>query len=215
MDTKSILVSILMIGVVAMAAGAGTIAYFSDTETSTGNTFTAGIIDIAVDGQNPWNKSYAVAIDGDTLLKPCQKGWINFTIANVGNNPLEVWKHIKNVVTHENGVTEPEEAYYKEHGIPLDIGKNDIDKNITYDLIVNDAVKIPQTAGLKISDIECKWIYLGAIPVGGRMNVNQSYHLQPEVDNWAQSDKMTFTMELFAQQTTPPGPVPGPELPGG
>ena len=37
-----------MVGIIAMAAGMGTIAYFSDAETSTGNTFTAGTIDLTV-----------------------------------------------------------------------------------------------------------------------------------------------------------------------
>lgn len=45
-NTKTILMSVLMIGVVAIAAGAGTMAYFSDTETSSGNTFTAGTLDL-------------------------------------------------------------------------------------------------------------------------------------------------------------------------
>ena len=52
------MLSLLVIGVVAMAAGAGTIAYFSDTETSTGNTFTAGTLDLKVD----WNESYNGAV---------------------------------------------------------------------------------------------------------------------------------------------------------
>lgn len=43
-----------MIGVVAVAAGAGTIANFSDTETSTDNTFTAGTMDLEVDGNNDY-----------------------------------------------------------------------------------------------------------------------------------------------------------------
>ena len=44
---KQILVPIVTIGLVAMlAAGAGTFAYFTDTETSAGNNFTAGTLDL-------------------------------------------------------------------------------------------------------------------------------------------------------------------------
>jgi predicted ribosomally synthesized peptide with SipW-like signal peptide len=43
---KQTLTSLLIIGLVALTAGAGTYALFSDTETSTGNTFTAGILDL-------------------------------------------------------------------------------------------------------------------------------------------------------------------------
>lgn len=40
--------SILAIGIAAAMLGAGTFAYFSDTETSSGNTFTAGTIDLTL-----------------------------------------------------------------------------------------------------------------------------------------------------------------------
>ncbi|MBA7473073.1 hypothetical protein ES707_08407 [subsurface metagenome] len=43
---KKILIAIMTIGLVAMLAGTGIYALFSDTETSTGNTFTAGKIDL-------------------------------------------------------------------------------------------------------------------------------------------------------------------------
>lgn len=46
---KKILVSLGVIGVVGAIAVGGTIAYFSDTESSTGNTFAAGEIDLKVD----------------------------------------------------------------------------------------------------------------------------------------------------------------------
>lgn len=49
MKTKRILISLGIIGVVAAAVIGGTIAYFNDTETSTGNIFTAGSIDLKVD----------------------------------------------------------------------------------------------------------------------------------------------------------------------
>ncbi|WP_305065421.1 TasA family protein [Methanococcoides sp.] len=48
MVNKSIFLSLLLIGVVAASAGAGTWATFSDTETSAGNTFTAGTLDIGI-----------------------------------------------------------------------------------------------------------------------------------------------------------------------
>ena len=47
--TKKILISLTVIGIVAAIAVGGTIAFFSDTETSTGNTFTAGAIDLKID----------------------------------------------------------------------------------------------------------------------------------------------------------------------
>ena len=46
---KKILISLSVIAVVAVIGIGGTIAYFNDTETSTGNIFTAGSIDLKVD----------------------------------------------------------------------------------------------------------------------------------------------------------------------
>lgn len=60
---KKILVSLSVIAAVAAIAIGGTIAYFSDTETSTGNTFTAGEIDLKVD-----NTSYRSDNTGHMVL---------------------------------------------------------------------------------------------------------------------------------------------------
>lgn len=49
MDTK-ILASLMTIGIASAGLGYGTYAYFSDTETSTGNIFTAGSIDLLLNG---------------------------------------------------------------------------------------------------------------------------------------------------------------------
>ncbi len=55
MDAK-MLTAILVAGLVATMAGAGIYAYFSDTETSSGNTFTAGTLDLKVSHSStgPW-----------------------------------------------------------------------------------------------------------------------------------------------------------------
>ena len=45
---KKIILSLAIVGVVAVVTIGGTIAYFSDTETSTGNTFTAGTLDLGL-----------------------------------------------------------------------------------------------------------------------------------------------------------------------
>lgn len=52
---KKILISLSVIAVVAVIAIGGTIAYFSDTETSTGNTFMAGTLDLKVDNTCHYN----------------------------------------------------------------------------------------------------------------------------------------------------------------
>ncbi len=139
---KKIIISLGIIGVVAAAVIGGTIAYFSDTETSSGNTLTAGVIDIVVDDQNPWDKTYSETLKD---MKPSQVRYIDFTIRNsVDSNPVVVWKHIKVTETRSGYVSEPEctdqdgtwDSSNKTCDFPTNGDKNDIYNHITYDMEV-------------------------------------------------------------------------------
>ena len=57
---KKILLSLAIIAVVGAVAVGVTGAFFSDTETSTGNTFTAGAIDLKVDSEQHYNGNVCV-----------------------------------------------------------------------------------------------------------------------------------------------------------
>lgn len=71
---KKILISLSVIAAVAAIAIGGTVAFFSDTETSTGNTFTAGELDLLVDIDgviyNPLNRPIFTVTD----MKPGDDG---------------------------------------------------------------------------------------------------------------------------------------------
>ena len=215
---KKILISLSVIGVVAAIAVGGTIAYFSDTETSTGNTFTAGVIDISVDGENPWTKTYTLAD-----MKPSQTDYINFTIENKGSgaNPVNVWKTI-NVTKQETGAqSEPE---CTEQGGCWDntakacdwhstgctgTDNNNIASVIDYDLSVEvfnaDNAKIwwqtIYNKDVTVAEINGQPIFLGMVPANGSMKVTQSYHMKgEETGNWAQGDVMTFNIEVKGEQ---------------
>ena len=78
---KKILVSLSVIGAVAAIVIGGTAAWFSNTETSTGNVLTAGTIDLEVNSQNPWTQSGQL-----TDIKPSQDLTpITVTFKNVGS----------------------------------------------------------------------------------------------------------------------------------
>jgi predicted ribosomally synthesized peptide with SipW-like signal peptide len=58
MMNRKIFASWIIIAVVSALLGAGTVAYFSDTETSSGNTFTAGTLDLKLSDHSsngPWS----------------------------------------------------------------------------------------------------------------------------------------------------------------
>jgi len=219
---KKILLSLSTIAAVAALAVVGTTAYFTDEEKSTGNTFTAGTIDIAVNDQNPWNQNAHYVFED---MKPSQVEYSNFTIKNVGTNPANVWKKI-DATTEENYVNEPECVAYggtwtggtKQNGVldtdctsydPLKV-KNDLDSVIQYDL----SVKVKDTGNKvvwdqtlynmdkTISQIKGTDTYLGMIPAGWSMDVTESYHMDSNAGNEYQSDKMTFSITLTGKQLT-------------
>lgn len=213
---KKILVSLLAVGVVVGAGFAVTRAYFTDTETSEGNTFEAGTIDIGVDGMNPWKESFKLED-----MKPSQTDYINFTVNNFGTNPVNV---LKRLVINENGadglVSEPEcvegGGTWDENSDPKCgkdyVSKDDIETAILYDLIVEvyDATGKKQWwqtlyDGMHVehdmlADVALKDMFMGMLPVGWSMKVRQSYHMDPETTNWAQGDVMNFDIVLTGEQ---------------
>lgn len=99
---KRIIISLAMIAAVGAVVIGATTAFFSDTEKSTGNTFSVGTIDISVDDENPWNSSWENYLD-----KPTQTNYLNFVIQNVGENPAKVWKKLTNVINGPGEATYP------------------------------------------------------------------------------------------------------------
>jgi predicted ribosomally synthesized peptide with SipW-like signal peptide len=73
---KKIIKSGFIVLAVAAIAGIATYSYFSDTETSTGNTFTAGSIDLKVDSTQHYNNAVCVAgfwqLEPSATLQPGQ-----------------------------------------------------------------------------------------------------------------------------------------------
>lgn len=115
---KKILFSLMTIALVGALIGGGIFAYFSDVETSTGNTFTAGTLNLvpSTDGTGPVGK-YTVTAGGDGIngnvvfikLAPGDSGSITWTLNNNGN--LDGTLTMASTVTfEENGSNEPEAA---------------------------------------------------------------------------------------------------------
>lgn len=124
---KKILGSIGMLALVGALVLGATGAFFSDTETSTGNTFTAGAIDLKID-----NESYVTSTTTGQLVASPSTSWqladltnqlfFNFTDLKPGDvgedtislhvNSNDAWAcmAINLTATPENGQTEPELA---------------------------------------------------------------------------------------------------------
>lgn len=103
---KKIIIALMSVMITVGLVGIGTYAIFSDTETSLGNTFTAGTLDLKVDGED----------DGATVahieLDNIAPGWsgvpYTWVLKNVGTIPGKVSVTISNIINNENGLEEPE-----------------------------------------------------------------------------------------------------------
>ena len=211
---KKILKGILTIAFVASVAVGASQALFSDTEDNGPFTFSAGTIDIAVDGENPWTKNITYSLNE---MKPSYTGYIDFEIVNVGSNPANVWKTLSGVTTSQGESSEPEclvegGTWSVDHcvgGVPI----HNIDSKIRYDMRVElypvgatepvwwETIYMDED-NVRLSNISGDRMYLGMIPVGWSMKVIQSYHMVTWTGNEYQGDNMTFNIQLYAEQLT-------------
>jgi len=101
---RKILIALLGVLLVAALAGAGTFAYFSDTETSTGNTFTAGTLDLKVDDKDHPNV-FAVNIEP---MKPGDTDGNTWNVTNSGSIPGDLKLTVSSITDAENSNPESE-----------------------------------------------------------------------------------------------------------
>ncbi|TSC95403.1 MAG: hypothetical protein Athens101410_582 [Parcubacteria group bacterium Athens1014_10] len=113
---KKILLSLSIIALVAIVVVGATTAFFTDTETSTGNTFTAGTIDLKIDYQCGDNCTYPLDDLEDVNffnkcdIKPGDKGEVTISWHVTSN---EAWGRLRmaNIKDYEYKCTEPEREY--------------------------------------------------------------------------------------------------------
>lgn len=213
----------MLITLVGGTAFSATRAYFTDEEKVLGNTFSAGTIDIAVDGQNPWEKSTPYQLSD---MKPSQVDYANFVIQNVGTNPANVWKKVTVASEIDDVISEPEcvegggiwNAPEKAGCSGNYVPNNKVSEAIRYDLKVwiydIDPVVNPTAPAkwwqyiytdemdTRLSTLNGENVLLGMVPANWYMKVEQSYHMDSDTPNWAQGDKMTFDITLSAEQLT-------------
>ena len=89
------------IGAAGAAGGAGTFAYFSDTEESSGNTVSAGTLDLTPDGQSV--ETFSVS-----GVKPTDSGTETISLSNAGTLPGYLNVSVDVTGDSENTVEEPE-----------------------------------------------------------------------------------------------------------
>jgi len=144
-------------------------------------------------------------------MKPSQVGYTNFTVRNVGSDPINVTKEIKVTNRETVNVNRPEciaEGGQWGDRCAGNISKDDVDSVLEYDL----SVKVFTATGTlawnqtlrdmdkTVVELQGQKMFLGMVPSGWHMDVVESYHMKKEAGNEYQSDKITFDILLTGEQ---------------
>jgi len=113
MTRRRLLGGILTIGGASAATGAGTMSYFSDTEPSTGNSISAGTLDLTLDGGQT-----TVQFLSETSIAPGDSGRATIAIANAGSLPGYIDVEVASLTSYENGLSGNENSVDGSGGDP-------------------------------------------------------------------------------------------------
>ena len=208
---KRILISLMTMALVGALVGGGIYAYFSDVESSTGNTFTAGTLDLEVDSENPWTST---AVTVSNMEPGVAATPVDISCENVGSLTGDLYMRITGVTDtggtetyacgapiSGNVTSEPECVAEIAQGNRVD----DISTLITLSCEV-DASPVAGLNGVLLSAVPGTWTLIQddlsaaiiTLSIGGTLGIGATSEYQGDVS--------TFTIELYLAQDgqTPP-----------
>jgi predicted ribosomally synthesized peptide with SipW-like signal peptide len=100
---RKVLISLFIIGILALGIGWGTHSLFTDTETSSNNTFTAATLDLTVDGPG-----FSAPITLSNMKPGDESVYYKWILKNVGSIPGHLSVTFGTMDDEENGINEPE-----------------------------------------------------------------------------------------------------------
>ena len=208
--SKKILISLITIGAVSIIAIGGTVAYFFDTETSTGNTFSAGTLDLEVDSQNPWTSTPFTIGD----VKPGDSGSKTILLKNVGSLPKpggppwtsKVFITFENLQDNDVSCSEPEGKVDDTCGSG-EVGELSENLNIRvrdyWGENCDGALRFDETKTL------AEWVGTGKtflnddMPAGDVNCIIIDWSIPSSAGNEIQSDQAVFDITFTLEQTEP------------
>lgn len=201
---KKILISLAIIGAVSAIVAGGTIAYFSDTETSTGNTFTAGTLDLKLNAGDA-----NVVMFNVSNLVPGQSGGAEVTLNNAGSINGYIDFDFSNLVDRDNSCIEPEigdEPGCVAQGTGAGTGELDSNLNITayidennndaYDVVGDTLVYQGLASGIVGAGLQ-NYVFNSTAIKAFRIDWN----VDLAVNNIIQSDSVGFDITFELAQT--------------
>lgn len=204
---KQIILAVGMIVFVVAAVIGGTGAFFSDTESSTGNVFTAGAVNIAItDIAHSPSEPNLVGFTENTNglsfsfsdLKPLDEGTVTYTLDNTENEAY-VCALVKETGNHDNGINDPESDA---GDVTPGAGNGELGQFLNF--------KFGSESG-SLAAISGVWQTVGIIASPGTLNAAIDYCFGTYAGNdcvlgageynLAQTDSLTADIEFYAVQT--------------
>lgn len=187
------MLGILVLIAVVGATYAVTRAFFTNTETSTGNVFTVGTLDLQVGGANGTNvEPFVIENIGATGNISGTKVW---TVNNTGTLPGRIYFRLENVLNYENGCNEPE-ALVDVTCLDPGPGEGELGNVVTIHAYLDGVEKASSTlASANQAVIGNTWSSLPSmiIPAGGSTQIMLDWATdQGDYGNEIQSDSITF-----------------------
>lgn len=194
---KKIFLSLFIITVIGGVSVAATRAFFSNRETSTGSTFTAGTLDLKVgdaDGTNvePFIIS-GIGASGDISGS---KTWV---VKNTGSLPGRLYLNLRNIVNYENGCNEPEAIGDTTCGTP-GAGEGELGNVVVAKVYLDDVEKVSSNLNeANVAKIGTDWSALEPIILegGAQTTIKIEWNTpQSAYGNEIQSDSLTFDVDF-------------------
>ena len=197
---KKVIIGLLLICVVAGLVAVGTWAAFRDVETSTDNLFTAGSMDLKVDGEDDPISAYFDTIE---CVKPGDSGEVTIELTNVGCVDGMLDLMITITESDENIAVEPE---LNVGDLEDDLGDlfdgelaANLEMRITADLD-GDTVFETLVAEGALSVIEAINYVYGALDAGASMDLKIEWWVDSTVGNMIMTDTLRFDIEFSLDQ---------------
>jgi len=193
MNNRRVALGILVLVAVVGATYAATRAFFTDTETSTGSTFTVGTLDLDVGGANGSNvEPFVIENIGETGDIDGTKVW---TVNNTGSLPGRIYFKLDNIINYENGCNEPEAIVDATCADP-GLGEGEMGSVVTVHAYLDGVEKASSTLATADQDvIGDAWTALPSmvIPAGGSVQIMLDWATsQADYGNEIQSDSIAF-----------------------
>ncbi len=220
---KKILFSLMTVALVVGLVGAGAFAYFSDTETSAGNTFTAGTLNLQVGNDDPCtvHLSKDNIAPGDALYGGGYCGL--WKIENTGTIDGRLSFEFTSLVDNDNGCNEPEmDAEESAYGTGCATcgdpgpGQGELSDYLHVTVVVTDPDGTPHKVwpiGVAVKTLK-ETVAAGKITVTGDPGLLEggetggTFHLKviplaSGTGNIVQSDSVVFDVVFTLDQVTP------------